>query len=89
MASNALGSIVDVKEVARMAHAAGAEVFLDAVHYAPHGALDVQDLDCDYLVCSVTKIFAPHMGLFGASVRPWKRSSHFARISFQPGADEN
>jgi cysteine desulfurase family protein (TIGR01976 family) len=62
MASNALGSIVDVKEVARMAHAAGAEVFLDAVHYAPHGVLDVQDLDCDYLVCSGYKIFAPHMG---------------------------
>ena len=62
MASNALGSIVDVKEVARMAHAVGAEVFLDAVHYAPHGALDVQLLDCDYLVCSGYKIFAPHMG---------------------------
>jgi len=62
VASNALGSIVNVKEVARMAHAAGAEVFLDAVHYAPHGPLDVQDLDCDYLVCSGYKIFAPHMG---------------------------
>jgi cysteine desulfurase family protein (TIGR01976 family) len=62
VASNALGSIVNVKEVARLAHAAGAEVFLDAVHYAPHGSLDVQDLDCDYLVCSGYKIFAPHMG---------------------------
>ncbi|HLB89341.1 MAG TPA: cysteine desulfurase-like protein [Terriglobales bacterium] len=62
IASNALGSIVDVKEVARMAHAAGAEVFLDAVHYAPHGPIDVQELDCDYLVCSGYKIFAPHMG---------------------------
>src|SRR5205807_8035826 len=62
MASNALGSIVDVKEVARMAHAAGAEVFLDAVHYAPHGVIDVHDWDCDYLVCSGYKIFAPHMG---------------------------
>src|SRR5438874_10328101 len=62
MASNALGSIVDVKEVSRMAHAAGAEVFVDAVHYAPHGPIDVQDLDCDYLVCSGYKIFAPHMG---------------------------
>jgi cysteine desulfurase family protein (TIGR01976 family) len=62
MASNALGSIVDVKEVARLAHAAGAEVFLDAVHYAPHAPLDVQELDCDYLVCSGYKIFAPHMG---------------------------
>jgi cysteine desulfurase family protein (TIGR01976 family) len=62
VASNALGSIVDVKDVANMAHAVGAEVFLDAVHYAPHGVLDVQDLDCDYLVCSGYKIFAPHMG---------------------------
>lgn len=62
VASNALGSVVDVKEVARMAHAAGAEVFLDAVHYAPHGVIDVQDWDCDYLVCSGYKIFAPHMG---------------------------
>src|SRR6266550_1863275 len=62
MASNAVGSIVDVKEVSRMAHAAGAEVFVDAVHYAPHGPIDVQDLDCDYLVCSGYKMFAPHMG---------------------------
>ena len=62
VASNALGSIVNVKEVAHMAHAAGAEVFLDAVHYAPHGVIDVQDWDCDYLVCSGYKIFAPHMG---------------------------
>lgn len=61
-ASNALGSIVNVKEVARMAHTAGAEVFLDAVHYAPHGVIDVQDWDCDYLVCSGYKVFAPHMG---------------------------
>jgi cysteine desulfurase family protein (TIGR01976 family) len=62
VASNALGSIVDVKQVARLAHAAGAELFLDAVHYAPHGSIDVQDWDCDYLVCSGYKIFAPHMG---------------------------
>jgi cysteine desulfurase family protein (TIGR01976 family) len=62
VASNALGSIVNIKQAAKMAHAAGAEVFLDAVHYAPHGPLDVQDLDCDYLVCSGYKIFAPLMG---------------------------
>jgi cysteine desulfurase family protein (TIGR01976 family) len=62
MASNALGSVVDVKRVASLAHAKGAEVFLDAVHYAPHGPIDVQDIDCDYLVCSGYKIFAPHMG---------------------------
>jgi cysteine desulfurase family protein (TIGR01976 family) len=62
VASNATGGMVDVAEVARQAHAAGAEVFLDAVHYAPHGPLDVQALGCDYMVCSGYKIFAPHMG---------------------------
>jgi cysteine desulfurase family protein (TIGR01976 family) len=62
VASNAVGSIVDVKQVAAMTHAAGAELFLDAVHYAPHGVVDVQDWNCDYLVCSGYKIFAPHMG---------------------------
>src|SRR6185503_10435514 len=53
---------VDVAGVVRVAHAAGAEVFVDAVHFAPHGSIDVQALDCDYLVCSGYKIFAPHMG---------------------------
>jgi cysteine desulfurase family protein (TIGR01976 family) len=62
LASNAIGSIVDVAAVARIAHAAGAEIFLDSVHYGPHGLIDVQVLDCDYLVCSGYKIFAPHMG---------------------------
>jgi len=62
VASNALGTVVDIKRVAQLAHAAGAEVFLDAVHYAPHAVIDVQDWDCDYLVCSGYKIFAPHMG---------------------------
>ena len=60
--SNALGSIVDVAAVACAAHAAGAEVFLDCVHYGPHGPIDVQAFGCDYLVCSGYKIFAPHMG---------------------------
>jgi cysteine desulfurase family protein (TIGR01976 family) len=62
VASNALGSIVDVAAVAKLAHAAGAEVFLDCVHYGPHGLIDVQAFDCDYLVCSGYKIFSPHMG---------------------------
>lgn len=62
LTSNALGSIVDVRAVADLAHAAGAEVFLDSVHYGPHGPIDVQAFDCDYLVCSGYKIFAPHMG---------------------------
>jgi cysteine desulfurase family protein (TIGR01976 family) len=62
LASNAIGSIVDVASAAAVAHAAGAEIFLDSVHYGPHGAIDVQAFDCDYLVCSGYKIFAPHMG---------------------------
>ncbi len=60
--SNATGSIVDVTSAAGLAHAAGAEIFLDCVHYAPHGPIDVQAFDCDYLVCSGYKIFSPHMG---------------------------
>jgi len=62
LTSNALGSIVDVRAAADLAHAAGAEIFLDSVHYGPHAPIDVQALDCDYLVCSGYKIFAPHMG---------------------------
>jgi len=60
--SNALGSIVDVAEAGKLAHNAGAEIFLDCVHYGPHGVIDVRAWDCDYLVCSGYKIFAPHMG---------------------------
>jgi cysteine desulfurase family protein (TIGR01976 family) len=62
LASNALGSLLDIAEVSRRAHAVGAEVFVDAVHYGPHGPIDVQAYDCDYLVCSGYKIFSPHMG---------------------------
>jgi cysteine desulfurase family protein (TIGR01976 family) len=62
LASNAIGSILNIAEVSRRAHAAGAEVFVDAVHYGPHGPMDVQEFGCDYLVCSGYKIFSPHMG---------------------------
>lgn len=62
LTSNALGSIVAVRAAAEAAHAMGAEIFLDAVHYGPHGPIDVRAFDCDYLVCSGYKIFAPHMG---------------------------
>jgi cysteine desulfurase family protein (TIGR01976 family) len=62
LASNAIGSILNVAEVSKRAHAAGAEVFIDAVHYGPHGTIDVQAFGCDYLVCSGYKIFSPHMG---------------------------
>jgi cysteine desulfurase family protein (TIGR01976 family) len=62
-ASNAVGSINNIKEVVRLAHAAGALAYIDAVHYAPHGPIDVQALDCDFLVCSTYKFFGPHMGV--------------------------
>jgi len=62
VASNALGSIVDVAGAAKLAHEVGAEIFLDCVHYGPHAVMDVQAFDCDYLVCSGYKIFSPHMG---------------------------
>ena len=62
VASNALGSLVDVAAAAKLAHQVGAELFLDCVHYGPHGSIDVQAMDCDYLVCSGYKIFSPHMG---------------------------
>lgn len=60
--SHALGSRVDVAAAARAAHAVGAEMFLDCVHFSPHAPIDVQAWDCDYLVCSGYKAFAPHMG---------------------------
>ena len=65
-ASNAVGTINPVKEIVRLAHAAGAIAYIDAVHYGPHGLIDVAALDCDFLVCSTYKFFGPHMGvLFG------------------------
>ncbi len=62
-ASNALGTINDVLRVVEMAHAAGALAYIDAVQYAPHGPIDVQALDCDFLACSAYKFFGPHMGM--------------------------
>ncbi|HKD04244.1 MAG TPA: cysteine desulfurase-like protein [Terriglobales bacterium] len=62
-ASNAVGTINPVKEVVQLAHAAGALAYIDAVHYAPHGPIDVRALDCDFLVCSTYKFFGPHMGV--------------------------
>jgi cysteine desulfurase family protein (TIGR01976 family) len=62
-ASNAVGTINNVKEVIRLAHAVGAMAFIDAVHYAPHGLIDVRELDCDFLACSTYKFFGPHMGV--------------------------
>ncbi|HXA82349.1 MAG TPA: cysteine desulfurase-like protein [Methylomirabilota bacterium] len=77
-ASNSVGTINPVAEITRLAHAAGAMIYIDAVHYAPHGLIDVKALDCDFLVCSPYKFFGPHMGaLYGKrqhlqSFRPYK-----------------
>jgi len=65
-ASNMVGTINPIAEITKLAHAAGALMFIDAVHYAPHGLIDVKALDCDFLACSPYKFFGPHMGtLFG------------------------
>ena len=65
-ASNALGTITDIARASELAHAAGAQVFVDAVHYAPHELVDVQRLGCDFLGCSAYKFYGPHIGvLFG------------------------
>jgi cysteine desulfurase family protein (TIGR01976 family) len=61
-ASNAVGTINPVSEIIRLAHGAGALAFIDAVHYAPHGIIDVRALDCDFLACSSYKFCGPHMG---------------------------
>ncbi|MEO5758151.1 MAG: cysteine desulfurase-like protein, partial [Mesorhizobium sp.] len=75
--AHSIGSIVDVAAVARIAHAAGAEVFLDCVHYGPHGLIDVQAWDCDYLVCSGYKNFSPHMGFLWGRFETLKRLPTF------------
>ena len=65
-ASNIVGTINPIAEITKLAHAAGALIYVDAVHYAPHGPIDVKALDCDFLVCSPYKFFGPHMGtLYG------------------------
>lgn len=84
-ASNAVGTINDVATITRMAHAVGALVYIDAVHYAPHGPIDVQALDCDFLACSPYKFFAPHMGVV------YGKREHLARLrpyKVRPASDD-
>jgi cysteine desulfurase family protein (TIGR01976 family) len=73
-ASNAVGTINDVKTIIRLAHDAGAMAYIDAVHYAPHGPIDVRELDCDFLACSTYKFFGPHMGVL------YGKREHLARL---------
>src|SRR6202022_1725706 len=62
-ASNAVGTIPDLATISRAAHAVGAWVWVDAVHFGPRGAIDVRAIDCDFLVCSSYKFYGPHQGL--------------------------
>jgi len=62
-ASNSLGTINPVQKMIKMAHDAGTLVYVDAVQYAPHGPIDVQKLDCDFLISSAYKFFGPHSGI--------------------------
>jgi cysteine desulfurase family protein (TIGR01976 family) len=62
-ASNAVGTINPVRDICDLAHGVGARTFVDAVHYAPHGLVDVQALGCDFLACSAYKFFGPHVGV--------------------------
>jgi cysteine desulfurase family protein (TIGR01976 family) len=63
LASNAVGSHVDVSRVVELVSGAGIKVFVDAVHFAPHSRIDVQALGCDFLACSAYKFFGPHIGV--------------------------
>jgi len=84
-ASNAVGTINDVAEVCRLAHAVGAMCYVDAVHYAPHGPIDVRALDCDFMVCSPYKFFGPHAGVL------YGKREHLARLrpyKVRPAGDE-
>ncbi len=62
-ASNAVGTINPIPEIAKMAHQAGAWIYVDAVHYTPHAPIDVREADVDFLVCSAYKFFGPHLGI--------------------------
>jgi cysteine desulfurase family protein (TIGR01976 family) len=84
-ASNAVGAVTDVRQITRLAHDAGALVFLDAVHYTPHRLINVQDWDCDFLVCSAYKFFGPHVGIL------WGKQDHLRRLpayKLRPATDD-
>ena len=63
MASNGVGTITPVEEIVRIAHDAGALAWVDAVHYAPHGDIEIPEVGCDVLLCSPYKFYGPHLGL--------------------------
>ncbi len=84
-ASNAVGTITDVKRIATLAHEAGALAWVDAVHYAPHGPIDVSAAGVDVLICSPYKFFGPHLGLFYGRREVLER---WRPYKVRPAADE-
>lgn len=84
-ASNALGTITDVRTAVRLAHDAGALAFVDAVHLAAHGAIDVEALACDFLACSSYKFYGPHAGLLFARA---ERLAALDLPKLEPAPDE-
>jgi len=85
LASNAVGSLADVQSVAKLAKEVGAKLFVDAVHFAPHGKIDVQMLGCDFLACSAYKFFGPHIGVLWAR-REWLTQTESFKV--RPASDE-
>ena len=84
-ASSATGGINPVKQIAEMAHQHGALVYVDAVHYGPHGLIDVADWNCDFLACSAYKFFGPHLGMLCGKAE-WMNSLEAYRV--RPAGDE-
>ena len=84
-ASNVVGTIPPLKAVSELAHSVGAWLWVDAVHYGPHGLIDVRKIDCDFLVCSAYKFYGPHVGLL------YGKRQHLERLrpyKVRPAGDE-
>jgi cysteine desulfurase family protein (TIGR01976 family) len=78
-ASNAVGTMNPLREIADLAHAVGATFFVDAVHYAPHGLIDVEAWGCDFVACSAYKFFGPHVGVLWGR-REWMTTLDAYRV---------
>jgi cysteine desulfurase family protein (TIGR01976 family) len=84
-ASNAVGTINDISTIIRWAHEVGALAWIDAVQYAPHGPIDVQKLDADFLVCSSYKFFGPHLGILYGKAEQLEK---FPAYKVRPSSDK-
>ena len=74
VAANSTGTVNPVREISALAHEVGAQVYVDAVHFGPHGLIDIPELGCDALVASAYKFFGPHMGML------WAREAHLLSL---------